>query len=118
MNTVGTIFRVSIFGESHGPSVGVIIDGCPAGLPFWREELMADLSRRKGLLPGTTPRRESDEPEVISGILNNFTTGAPLVTLHPKQAISGPVTMNSSQASRGRAMLTSLPVINIRDSVT
>lgn len=79
MNTVGTIFRVSIFGESHGPSVGVIIDGCPAGLSFWREELMADLSRRKGLLPGTTPRRESDEPEVISGIANNFTTGAPLV---------------------------------------
>jgi chorismate synthase len=79
MNTVGTIFRVSIFGESHGPSVGVVIDGCPAGLPYWREELMADLSRRKGLLPGTTPRRESDEPEVISGILNNFTTGAPLV---------------------------------------
>ena len=79
MNTVGTIFRVSIFGESHGPSVGVIIDGCPAGLPFWREELMADLSRRKGLVPGTTPRRESDEPEVISGILNDFTTGAPLV---------------------------------------
>ncbi|HCM60531.1 MAG TPA: chorismate synthase [Bacteroidales bacterium] len=79
MNTVGTIFRVSIFGESHGPSVGVVIDGCPAGLSFWREELMADLSRRKGLLPGTTPRRESDEPEVISGIVNNFTTGAPLV---------------------------------------
>ncbi|MHC1732546.1 MAG: chorismate synthase [Bacteroidales bacterium] len=79
MNTVGTIFRVSIFGESHGPSVGVIIDGCPAGLSFWREELMADLSRRKGLLPGTTLRRESDEPEVISGILNNYTTGAPLV---------------------------------------
>lgn len=79
MNTVGKIFRVSIFGESHGPSVGVIIDGCPAGLSFWREELMADLSRRKGLLPGTTTRRESDEPEVISGILNNFTTGAPLV---------------------------------------
>lgn len=79
MNTIGTIFRVSIFGESHGPTVGVIIDGCPAGLPFWREELMADLSRRKGILPGTTPRRESDEPEVLSGIINDYTTGAPLV---------------------------------------
>lgn len=79
MNTVGTIFRVSIFGESHGHSVGVVIDGCPAGLPFWKEELMADLSRRKGLLPGTTARRESDEPVVISGIINDFTTGAPLV---------------------------------------
>lgn len=79
MNTIGTIFRVSIFGESHGPAVGVVIDGCPAGLPFWREELMADLSRRKGILPGTTPRRESDEPEVLSGIINDYTTGAPLV---------------------------------------
>ncbi len=79
MNTIGTLFRVSIFGESHGPAVGVIIDGCPAGLPYWREELMADLSRRKGVLPGTTPRRETDEPEVISGIHNDYTTGAPLV---------------------------------------
>ncbi|HNT94040.1 MAG: chorismate synthase [Bacteroidales bacterium] len=79
MNTIGTIFRVSIFGESHGPFVGVIIDGCPAGLQYWKEELMADLSRRKGLLPGTTARRESDEPEVISGIINDHTTGAPLV---------------------------------------
>ncbi|HPE22667.1 MAG TPA: chorismate synthase, partial [Bacteroidales bacterium] len=78
MNTIGTIFRVSIFGESHGPFVGVIIDGCPAGLQYWKEELMADLSRRKGLLPGTTARRESDEPEVISGIINDHTTGAPL----------------------------------------
>lgn len=79
MNTLGTVFRVSIFGESHGPAVGVVIDGCPAGLPFWREELMADLSRRKGLLPGTTTRRESDVPEIISGIFNDVTTGAPLV---------------------------------------
>ncbi len=56
MNTVGIAFRVSIFGESHGPSIGVVIDGCPAGLQYWREELMADLSRRKGLVPGTTMR--------------------------------------------------------------
>ena len=79
MNTVGIAFRVSIFGESHGYAVGVVIDGCPAGLPYWREELMADLSRRKGMVPGTTTRKETDEPEVISGIFNDFTTGAPLV---------------------------------------
>lgn len=79
MNTIGTVFRVSIFGESHGNAVGVVIDGCPAGLPFWREELMADLSRRKGLLPGTTKRKETDDPEIISGICKNYTTGAPLV---------------------------------------
>lgn len=79
MNTVGIAFRVSIFGESHGPAIGVVIDGCPAGLQYWREELMADLSRRKGLVPGTTTRKESDEPEILSGIYKNFTTGAPLV---------------------------------------
>ncbi len=79
MNTLGVIFRVSIFGESHGAAVGVVIDGCPAGLPFWREELMADLSRRKGLIPGTTTRKESDEPEVVSGIFNNYTNGSPIV---------------------------------------
>jgi chorismate synthase len=79
MNTVGIAFRVSIFGESHGPSIGVVIDGCPAGLQYWREELMADLSRRKGLVPGTTMRKETDEPEILSGIYKNFTTGAPVV---------------------------------------
>ncbi|TFH47650.1 MAG: chorismate synthase, partial [Bacteroidia bacterium] len=79
MNTLGIAFRVSIFGESHGPVVGVAIDGCPAGLPYWKEELMADLSRRKGLLPGTTARKETDEPEVVSGIYRDMTTGAPLV---------------------------------------
>jgi len=99
MNTIGEIFRVSIFGESHGPSVGVVIDGCPAGLSFWREELMADLSRRKGLLPGTTARRETDEPEVISGIFNNFTTGAPLVLC----------TRNSDYRSGDYEQFTSIP---------
>jgi chorismate synthase len=79
MNTVGTVFRVSIFGESHGPAVGVVIDGCPAGLPYWREELMADLSRRKGNVLGTTARKETDEPEIVSGICNDFTTGGPIV---------------------------------------
>lgn len=79
MNTVGIVFRVSIFGESHGPAVGVVIDGCPAGLPYWREELMADLSRRKGTVPGTTARKETDEPEVLSGIYNNYTTGGPIM---------------------------------------
>ena len=80
MNTIGIAFRVSIFGESHGSAVGVLIDGCPAGLPYWKEELMADLSRRKGgIVAGTTKRKESDEPEIVSGIFNNFTTGAPIV---------------------------------------
>ncbi|MCU0377048.1 MAG: chorismate synthase [Bacteroidales bacterium] len=108
MNTLGIIFRVSIFGESHGSAVGVVIDGCPAGLPYWHEELMADLSRRKGgILPGTTPRKENDEPAIISGINNNFTTGAPLVISTPNTNIrSGDYEQFSSIPRPGHADFT------------
>ncbi len=108
MNTFGTAFRVSIFGESHGPSVGVVIDGCPAGLSFWREELMADLSRRKGLSPGTTKRKESDEPEIFSGIHKGYTTGFPIVLLtRNKDVRSGDYEMFSSVPRPGHADFTS-----------
>jgi len=108
MNTFGTAFRFSIFGESHGPSVGVVIDGCPAGLPFWREELMADLSRRKGLTPGTTKRKESDEPEIFSGIYNGYTTGFPIVILtRNKEMKSGDYEMFSSVPRPSHADFTS-----------
>jgi chorismate synthase len=104
MNTFGTAFRVSIFGESHGPSVGVVIDGCPAGLSYWREELMADLSRRKGLSPGTTKRKESDEPEILSGIHNGYTTGFPIVLLTTNKDIkSGDYEQFSSIPRPGHA---------------
>jgi len=79
MNTFGTLFRVSVFGESHGPGIGVTIDGVPAGIPVAVADLLPDLERRKGgLQKGTTPRREEDLPSFISGIFNGFTTGAPL----------------------------------------
>lgn len=82
MNSLGKIFRVSIFGESHGPSVGIIIDGCPAGLPVSEEDFTTDLERRKGgLQKGTTPRKEDDRPIFLSGIFNGKTTGAPLTIL-------------------------------------
>lgn len=81
MNSFGTIFRVSIFGESHGKSVGVVIDGCPAGLPLSEEDFTADFARRKSGAPGTTPRQEADKPEIMSGWFNGFTTGAPIMIL-------------------------------------
>src|SRR5690349_5086621 len=82
MNSFGKIFRITIFGESHGPSVGISIDGCPAGLPLLEEDFTADLERRKGgLQKGTTPRKEDDKPAFISGWFNGKTTGAPLTLL-------------------------------------
>jgi chorismate synthase len=82
MNSFGTLFRVTIFGESHGPSVGISIDGCPPGLPLNVSDFTADLERRKGgIQKGTTPRKEDDIPEFISGVFNDKTTGAPLTIL-------------------------------------
>ena len=79
MNSFGRIFRVSIFGESHGESVGIVIDGCPAGLSLTAEDLLPDLERRKGgKQKGTTPRQEADYPFFKSGIFNGKTTGAPI----------------------------------------
>jgi len=79
MNSFGRVFRVQIFGESHGPAVGVIIDGCPAGLPLSPADLEADLARRRSGAPGTTPRREADCPEFRSGVFEGRTTGAPIL---------------------------------------
>lgn len=80
MNSFGQIFRVNIFGESHGESVGILIDGCPAGLPIGPEDLLADIERRKGgQRPGTTPRKEEDWPLFKSGLFKGKTTGAPLL---------------------------------------
>lgn len=78
MNTFGNIFRVSIFGESHGKWVGVTIDGCPAGVDIVEEDFAPDLERRKPGAAGTTPRVEDDAPVFVSGVFNNKTTGAPL----------------------------------------
>jgi chorismate synthase len=81
VNSFGRIFRISIFGESHGVSVGVVIDGCPPGIPLTVEDFEADLSRRKSGAKGTTPRQEADMPKLMSGVFNNFTTGAPLTIM-------------------------------------
>jgi chorismate synthase len=82
MNSFGNIFRVQIFGESHGASVGIIIDGMPAGLSLTEENLLTDLERRKGgLQKGTTPRQEADYPIFKSGIFNGKSTGFPITIL-------------------------------------
>lgn len=70
---------MQIFGESHGASVGLVIDGCPAGLPLSQEDFIVDIERRKGgIQKGTTPRKEDDLPIFKSGIFNGKTTGAPI----------------------------------------
>lgn len=82
MNSFGRYFRLNILGESHGESVGINIDGIPAGLPLEFDEFLADLERRRGGgQKGTTPRKEDDLPIFKSGLFNGHTTGAPLTIL-------------------------------------
>jgi chorismate synthase len=78
MNSFGRIFKVELFGESHGEAVGAIIDGCPPGIPVALTDFEADLARRRSGAIGTTPRREMDTPAFVSGLYNGFTTGSPL----------------------------------------
>ena len=78
MNSFGKIFRVSIFGESHGEQIGTVVDGLPPGLPLSEEDFAADIARRRSGAKGTTPRIEADEPQILSGVYEGYTTGAPL----------------------------------------
>lgn len=81
MNSFGRIFRTSILGESHGDYVGVIIDGCPAGMSLNPDDFTIDIERRKPGAKGTTPRKEDDIPEIVSGVFNGKTTGTPITIL-------------------------------------
>jgi chorismate synthase len=88
LNTFGRIFRLHIFGESHGACAGIIIDGCPAGLDLVVEDFLPDLERRKGgTQKGTTPRQEEDLPIFKSGLFNNKSTGAPITILFENKNI-------------------------------
>ena len=78
MNTFGTIFRVGIFGESHGEEIGVVVDGVAPGLELGEQDFAADIARRRSGAKGTTPRIEADEPHILSGVYEGHTTGAPL----------------------------------------
>ncbi|MDR3365581.1 MAG: chorismate synthase [Prevotellaceae bacterium] len=81
MNTFGRKFRVSLFGESHGACVGVCVDGCPAGVALQQPDFALDLQRRRSGAHGTTARIERDAPEVISGVFEGKTTGAPITII-------------------------------------
>ena len=81
MNLFGTKFRISLFGESHGPAVGVVIDGVRPGLTLSEADFETDLARRRSGATGTTPRQEADLPEILSGVYEGHTTGAPLALL-------------------------------------
>lgn len=81
-NTLGKLFCVTSFGESHGPAIGCVVDGCPPGLALCEADIQAELDRRK---PGTsrhvTQRREPDEVEILSGVFEGYTTGTPIALL-------------------------------------
>ena len=78
MNSFGTLFRITLWGESHGSQIGVTLDGVPAGLPLDIPDFEADLARRRSGAKGTTPRQENDLPQIVSGLYKGHTTGAPL----------------------------------------
>jgi len=100
MNTFGLFFRVSVFGESHGPAVGVTIDGCPAGIHLNINDFSADLARRQSGEKGTTPRRESDLPEIISGLYDGKTTGAPITVITRNSDVDSAAYENISSVPR------------------
>ncbi len=78
-NSYGKLFTVTSFGESHGPAIGCIVDGCPPGMELSEEDLQVDLDRRKpGTSRHTTQRREADEVKILSGVFEGITTGAPI----------------------------------------
>ena len=81
MNTFGRKYRVSIFGESHGEMIGVVLDGVPAGLELSEQDFTEDILRRKSGARGTTPRIEADMPQIVSGVFEGHTTGAPLTVV-------------------------------------
>ncbi|WAI01930.1 chorismate synthase [Methanogenium organophilum] len=82
MNTFGRYFRCTMFGESHGPALGVVVDGCPPEVPFGTEHLKPLMERRRpGKSPLSTPRDEADEVEILSGIFQGETTGMPVAMI-------------------------------------
>ena len=107
MNTFGRKFRVSIFGESHGELIGVVLDGVPAGLELTPEDFTQDILRRKSGAKGTTPRIEADAPRIVSGLFEGVTTGAPLtIVFENTNTKSGDYNLFAAMPRPGHADLT------------
>lgn len=107
MNTFGRKFRVSIFGESHGELIGVVLDGVPAGLELSAEDFTQDILRRKSGAKGTTPRIEADAPRIVSGVYEGVTTGAPLtIVFENTNTKSGDYSLFAAMPRPGHADLT------------
>ena len=107
MNTIGRKFRISIFGESHGELIGVVMDGVPAGLELSEADFEQDILRRKSGAKGTTPRIEADIPKIVSGIYEGHTTGAPLtVTFQNTNTHSSDYELFAAMPRPGHADLT------------
>jgi len=80
-NSIGSVFKVTTWGESHGPALGVVVDGCPPRIEFSESDIQRELDRRKPGSPGATARREPDRVEILSGIFEGKTTGLPISLL-------------------------------------
>ena len=81
-NTFGTLYKIMTFGESHGPGIGVVIDGVPPKMALTEADIQVELDRRRpGQSSVTTPRKESDTVEILSGVFEGQTTGAPIALL-------------------------------------
>ena len=107
MNTFGRKFRVSIFGESHGELIGVVLDGVPAGLELSEQDFEQDILRRKSGAKGTTPRIEDDAPQIVSGVFEGHTTGAPLtIVFKNKNTKSADYELSATMPRPGHADLT------------
>jgi chorismate synthase len=107
MNTFGRKFRVSIFGESHGELIGVVLDGVPAGLELSEQDFEQDILRRKSGARGTTPRIEDDAPQIVSGVFEGHTTGAPLtIVFKNKNTKSADYELFAAMPRPGHADLT------------
>ena len=107
MNTFGRKYRVSIFGESHGELIGVVLDGVPAGLELTPEDFTQDILRRKSGAKGTTPRIEADAPRIVSGVFEGVTTGAPLtIVFENTNTKSGDYNLFAAMPRPGHADLT------------
>jgi len=108
VNSTGTLFRIQILGESHGPAVGIVVDGVPAGLPLAAGDFETDLARRKAGADGTTPRVESDVPEFLSGHFNGRATGTPLcIVFRNKDTRSADYSLFAAMPRPGHADFTS-----------